>query len=328
MAERDEAAWLAWRAEGITATDVARAVTGRYGGAYAVIAEKLGLVERGPVTEVMQRGHRWQQPIADAVHALTGLYVVGEETWCQHSADHWARATIDGFLAQTAEATPDELLGVLEVKTRGVGVRADWGYWTAQVQWQLFVTGLDRAVLADAVIDDTTDRVCSLHITEIEADPDSWTIYERAVGLWEHLQAGTLPDPNCPTALDAVKGVTRTADPDAETVDLSPIASDVARFVEIKAAVKAAEDERDELEARIRAAVGRATVGVCDGARVSISRPSLVLTKEAEATLLGDFPHLAKTVLDRDRAKAEAPELYDALRQPIGARRLTIKETT
>jgi len=328
MAERDEAAWLAWRAEGITATDVARAVTGRYGGAYAVIAEKLGLVERGPVTEVMQRGHRWQQPIADAVHALTGLYVVGEETWCQHGADHWARATVDGFLAPTAEATPDDLLGVLEVKTRGVGVRSDWSYWSAQVQWQLYVTQLSRAVLADAVIDDTTDRVCSLHIAEIEADPDSQTIYERAVELCDHLQAGTLPDPDSPTALDAVKGVTRTADPDAETVDLSPIASDVARFVEIKAAVKAAEDERDTLEARIRAAVGRATLGVCDGARVSISRPSLVLTKEAEATLLGEHPHLAKTVLDRDRAKAEAPELYDALRQPIGARRLTIKETT
>lgn len=323
-----EVEWLAWRAEGITATDVARAVTGRYGGAYGVIAEKLGLVERGPVTEVMQRGHRWQQPIADAVHALTGLYVVGEETWCQHGADHWARATVDGFLAPTAEATPDDLLGVLEVKTRGIGVRPDWSYWGAQVQWQLYVTQLGRAVVADAVIDDSTDRVCSLHITEMEADPDTWTICERAAELWQHVQDGTLPDPDSPTALDAVKGVTRTADPDAEVVDLSPLSADVARFVEIKAAVKAAEDERDTLEARIRAAVGQATVGVCDGARISISRPAKVLTKEAEATLLGDFPHLAKTVLDRDRAKAEEPELYEAARHPVGARRLTIKETT
>jgi len=326
---QDDPAWLAWRAQGITATDVARAATGRYGGAYAVVAEKLEMVEKTPVTEVMLRGHRWQQPIADAVHALTGMWVVGEETWCQHSTDGWRRATVDGFLANTSQATPDDLLGVLEVKTRGLNVRAAWDYWSTQVQWQMHCTGLARVVLADAVVDDEHDRVMSLHLTEVDADPDRIDgLVALATTMWEHLQAGTLPDPDCPSALDTVKAVTVVADPDAETVDLTPMADDVRRFIEIKAAVKAVTDERDALEARIRAAVGSATVGTAEGLRVSISRPTMVLTKEGEETVLGDFPAFGKVVLDRERLKAEAPDLYDLARQPIGARRLTTKETT
>lgn len=326
---QDDPAWLTWRSEGITATDVARAATGRYGGMYAVVAEKLGMIEKPPATEVMLRGHRWQQRIADAVHALTGLYVVGEETWCQHSSEGWRRATVDGFLAPGAEATPDDLLGVLEVKTRGLQVRAAWDYWTTQMEWQMHCTGMARAVCADAVVDDEHDRVVSLHITEVEADPDRLAgLIALATTMWEHISAGTLPDPDCPSALDTVKAVNVVADPDAETVDLSRIADDVRRFIEIKAAVKAVTDERDELESRIRAAVGSATVGTAEGLRVSISRPSMVLTKEGEETVLGDFPAFGKVVLDRERLKTEAPDIYDLARQPIGARRLTTKETS
>ncbi|HRB04156.1 MAG TPA: YqaJ viral recombinase family protein [Ilumatobacteraceae bacterium] len=326
---QDDPAWLAWRAGGITATDVARAATGRYGGIYAVVAEKLGTIEKPPVNDVMLRGHRWQEPIADAVHALTGLYVVGEETWCQHTTNDWCRATVDGFLAHMAQATPDDLLGVLEVKTRGLNVRAAWDYWSVQMQWQMYCTGLDRAVLADAVVDDEHDRVMALHLTEVEHDSDrADSLLTLATIMADHIAAGTLPDPDCPSALDTVKAVTVVADPDAETVDLTSMADDVRRFIEIKAAVKAVTDERDALEARIRAAVGSATVGTAEGLRVSISRPSMVLTKEGEETVLGDFPAFGKVVLDRERLKTEAPDIYDLARQPIGARRLTTKETS
>lgn len=320
--------WLAWRAAGITATDVARAVSGRYGGAYGIVAEKSGRIEREPVNDRMIRGHRWQQRIADAVHALCGLYVVGEETWCQHSEHGWARATVDGFLANDAEVTPDQLLGVLEVKTRGVGVRAAWDYWEPQVQWQMYVTGLASAVVADATVDDDRDVVLALRLTELEADPYRQAeLVEIAEEMRAHLDAGTLPEPTDATALPYVKTVTAVADPDAGAVDLSEIADDVRRFAEIRAAVKSVTDEAAEVEARIRSAVGEATVGVIDGVKVTISKPAMVLTAEAEATLLADCPHLGKTVLDRDLAKSVEPVLYEAARRPAGARRLTIKET-
>ena len=74
-------------------------------------------------------------------------------------------------------------------------------------------------------------------------------------------------------------------------------------------------------------AVGKATKGKAGALTVSISKPARVVTAEAEAEMLTLHPELAVTQLDRDRAKAEYPDLFDELRQPIGARRLTIKES-
>jgi hypothetical protein len=146
-----------------------------------------------------------------------------------------------------------------------------------------------------------------------------------AAGMLAHIDAGTMPDPDTPSALPVVKEATAEADIDAEPVDLTDLADDVARFTDIKAAVKAVTDERDEIEARIRARIGEATRGTCPGFTVSVSKPTLVLTSEAEAELLEVRPDLGRIVLDRDKAKAEAKELYEAHRRAAGARRLTIK---
>lgn len=322
--EADESAWLDWRRSGVTATDVADAAAGTYGGAYAVVARKRGLLEVEQ-TEQMARGHRWQPVVADAVHVLTGLWVVGEEAWCEHAEHPLRRATVDGFLAEAPEATLDDVVAVLEVKTRGTGTRPDRARWHDQVQWQMHVTGVPRAVIAEATIDDETDTCRGVRIHDVEADPDRQALLcSLAEDLWAHVQAGTLPDPDTPSALPAVKAVHGSAD-DSEAVDLADLADVVARYSEIKAAVKAVSDERDQLEALIREAVGPATKGTCDGFTVTVSRPALVLTDEAEAELLAAHPELGKVVLDRDRAKADQKDDYEAARRPLGARRLLVK---
>lgn len=323
---RDEADWLRWRLAGITATDVADATNGTYGGAYAVVARKRGLIDPEPENDQMRRGTRWQPSIADAVHALTGWHVVGEETWCQHVDHDTHRATVDGFLAPANEVTVDDLVGVLEVKTRGVGTRPNRDRWVDQVQWQLHVVQLPFAILAEATIDDTDDTCTGVRISLIEADPARQALLvDIAEELWRHVTEGTLPDPDSATALDAVKAVHATADTDAQPVDLTDLAEDVFRFAAIKAAVEEVTDEHDALEARIRDRIGDALVGECSGYRVRVSAPSKVLTREAEAELLAAHPELGKVVLDRDLAKEAEPELYEAHRAAVGARRLTIK---
>jgi predicted phage-related endonuclease len=319
--------WLAWRQEGITATDVADAYAGTYGGAYAVVANKLGKLPPVGQTDAMARGHRWQPVIADAVHYLTGLYVVGEETWCEHPEQTEWRCTVDGLLTSLPEATFKDVVGVLEVKTSAHGRRLDMRRTEAQVQWQMLVTGIGNAIVADATIDDTTDECVALRLHRITADPFmQQQLAEVADTLWHHILDGTLPDPDVAGALETAKALHAAADPDAEVVDLTSLADDIARLDDIKAAVKSVTDERDVIEARIRDAIGTATAGQCDGWTVSLSKPALVLTREAEAQLLAERPDLGRTVLDRDRAKAEAKELYDALREPAGARRLTIRQ--
>ena len=325
----DDTAWKEWRKAGITATDIADAANGTYGGAYAVVARKLGLLEPDAENDQMRRGHRWQPVIADAVNVLTGQFVVGEESWCEHPDHPEHRATVDGFLAPVDEASIDDVSGVLEVKTRGVGTRPNRDRWTDQVQWQLWVTGQPRGVIAEAVIDDDTDTLRSLHLSEVIADPDRQaTLVLLAGQLLVHLDQGTLPEPDTASALDAVKAVHAKPEPDPESVDLSDIADDVARFAAIKEAVKAVTDERDELEARIRDRVGDNTVGTCPGFTVSVSRPTMVLTADAEAELLDLHPELGRTVLDRAKAKDMHPDDLAAARRPVGARRLTLKETT
>lgn len=320
-----EAAWLDWRAGGITATDVADAACGTYGGAHGVVARKLGLVDT-PTNAAMERGHRWQPVIADAMHVLTGLFVVGEESWCEHPHRPRHRATVDGMLAEAAQVTVDDVIGVLEIKTRGVGVRPNRDRWVAQVQWQLWVTGLNWALIAEATIDDDRDECVGVRIHEIAADADHQAeLVEVADRLWAWVEMAALPDPDGPDALPLVKRLTATADPSAGTVDLTELADVVARFAEIRDAERAVKAERDTLEARLRAALGDATRGACDGFTVSVSKPALVITDEAEAELLAARPDLGRLVLDRDRAKAEAPELVDLARRPVGARRLTVK---
>lgn len=315
--------WLEWRKHGITATEVADAANGTYGGAYGVVARKLGLIEVEQ-TAVMERGHRWQPKIADAITALTGVYVVGEETWCEHSDTRW-RATVDGFVAPVPEATPDELSGVIEIKTYGRNVKPNRQRWADQIQWQMFVTGLDKALLVAAKIDDDTDQILSMWFVEYDADPMRQIFLETtAEELWKHVQDGTLPEPDSADALPLVKEIHSTTD--GSEVDLSDIEADVARFVEICTALKAVEDEKDLLEAKIRDSIGQARKGVAGRFKVSVSNPRNVLTAEAEALFVAEHPEYRAMKLDRTAAKKADRDLYDSYCSAVGARILTIKE--
>lgn len=318
--------WLAWRAQGVGASDVAASWSGLYGGAYTVVAKKLGHVVDTIDPELADRGHRWEQPIADAVHALTGLYVVGEQAWAEHPDHPHRRATVDGFLADTPETTLDAVAGLLEIKTKTAGTRTKHEYHDAQVQAQMHVTGVQRALVAVASIG-RDDQLEHLSVRWVEADPDQQTMlaaeYDR---LWSYMQAGVLPDPDGPSAAATVRHVTRHADPDAETVDLEDLADQLAELDSIKQAVKQVTDRRDELEATIRHRLGSATKGRCDGWTVSYSRNANVLTDAAKDAILVVHPELGRTILDVDRAKDVLGDEYDSWKEPAGARRLTIRK--
>lgn len=324
--QRDEAAWLAWRRAGITATDVAEATDGTYGGAYSIVANKLGLLPPVATTPAMNRGHRWQATIADAVHTLTGWFIVGEETWCEGNDTRW-RCTVDGLLADQPEATSDQLAGVLEVKTVGAGTKHSLERWQHQVQWQLLVTGLQYAVLAVATIDDGDDTCTSLRLHRIEADQlHQQMLTGVAEFLWEHMERRELPDPDG-NALETVKRVWSSADSTADPVNLDELADELARLQHIKQQIKNLQTEADAIEALLRARVATATTGSAPGWLVKVSEPAAQLDADAEAELLDQFPHLAVTKLDRTRAKKELGELYTSRCAPTGARRLTIKAT-
>lgn len=318
--------WHEWRRQGIGASDIANAYSGAYGGAYAVVADKLGRLPAKASTTQMERGHRWEQTIADAVHQLTGFHVVGEQTWCEHPDQPRHRCTVDGLLAPTGEATIDDVIGVLEVKTVGRGRPMSWSSWEIQTLWQMHVTGLRRALIAAAEIDDTDDTLRRLELRWVDHDPlELEAVLRIADHLLEHIDTETLPTPDG-TALDTVAAVHRDADPDAETVDLDDLDDMCETHIDLGRRIDSLQAERDDLAAVIRDRMGAATVGRTGRHRVSVSRPLRILTDDGERALLAEHPELGRVVVDK--AAARAAGIYESFLAPVGSRRLTIAPHT
>lgn len=340
----EEAAWLAWRREGLGASDLACAYTGEYGGAYSVVADKLGYnTDDGKNAKQKQRGHEWEERIADAVHALTGLYVHGEQLQIESGANPVHRFTSDGLLATTAEILGIDYADyVLEIKTKIQWVTGKRDYFYAQVQWQLHVTGFRRALLV--IVSFTTDEETGAEIVEnveIKWIPrDEYMIaqlVELAGQLWAHVEAGTLPDPDKFTPVEIVREVNRHGrllldadgneliDPD---VNIDDLADDLERYhTKILPALAALNEERKTLEAKFRDRMdGHVNAATRDGEWIlRVGEPVAKLTSSGEAQALALHPEYGRTVLNRDRFKADHKDLYEALKIPTSDRRLTVK---
>lgn len=340
----EEASWLLWRRGGLGASDLANAYTGAYGGAYSVVADKLGYnTDDGKNEAQKQRGHVWEERIADAVHALTGLYVHGEQLQIESGANPVHRFTSDGLLATTAEILGIDYADyVLEIKTKIQWVAGKRDYFYAQVQWQLHVTGFRRALLV--IVSFTTDEETGDEIVEnveIKWIPRDEYMIEQLVDLadrlWAHVEAGTLPDPDKFTPVEIVREVNRHGrllldsagkemiDPD---VNIDDLADDLHRYHEkVIPAYRALEQERKELEAKFRTRMaGHVVAATRDGEWIlRVGEPVDRFTDASEAQALTIHPDYVKPVFDRARFKDDHPKLYDAFKVHTNDRRLTVK---
>lgn len=343
-ADQDREAWLAERRLGIGASDVAKAATGRYGGATAVVAEKLGIEVGRPISpELADRGHRWEQPIADGVHAHYGLFVAGEQMSMRHPVEPRWRCTVDGLLLPAPSAPLSEVVAGLEIKTRGPSAPWAWDYWLAQCQWSMLVTARPRWLLAIATIDEDWD-LSTANLTEVVSGVSyRWVDVDQAEGerlaylarwLWEHVERGELPEPTDAGALPYVKAANATADVEAPAPNIDDLAELVERRERLQVAMREAEAEARTIEAQLRHRLGQATeAATSDGRwRVRCGQPVRRFTAQSEADFLhlyGDQAEaegLVVRALDRDRAKAAMPDEYDALRLATPDRRLTVKD--
>lgn len=321
--------WHAWRARGLGASDIAAAHTGRYGGAYRVVAQKLGHVLGDQIDPALAaRGHRWEEPIADAVHVLTGYWVIGEQMMVTSGSDPRWRATIDGLLHPHPEISGiDEAEALIEIKTSSVHTRPAWGYYTAQVQWQMHVCGKARALLAIAKVEDVDDWLARLELHWVDRDDfEISVLVDLAETLWGHIEAGTLPAPDEHTDVADVKTVNAEVDPDQHPIDLTPIHTTLAEFEAVKVEAETATARQKELEAVIRAHMGGQILADDGRWRVRVGEPVRKFTSQSEDTALLLHPEYGRTVLDRTRFKTEHPAEYEDFKVPTPDRRLTTKE--
>lgn len=289
--------WLEWRSEGIGASDVA-AILGLspWASPYTVWLDKTGQ-RADEDNEAMEAGRMLEPAIGPWFTARTGLYVIGEQTWCAHPERSWARATVDGFVVESPMSTIPDTLGPLEVKTTSDPPKK-WEadgippYYAAQGQWQMFVTDTPRVWFAVL----HASHGLRLRIYELERDDDDIAFMrDRCERFWfDHVQTATAPPVDGHDATtEALKEI--GADPDADTVDLDAdpaVTQALLALPLIKERLARVEQEKAAAENAIRAALGGAVAGVSAHAKSVTWKPQ-VQNRVDTAALRERLPRVA-----------------------------------
>lgn len=254
---------LAQRRYGLGASEVA-AILGldKYRSGFDVWLGKRGLVERGPETSAQRWGQLLEAPIADVY--VQDLQSAGIAAWGRpvgtlaRSDAPWARATPDRII-ETVEGDA----WLLEVKTRSLWQASEFGEpgtdrvpdsIAIQAHWQMIVTGLDRCDVP-VLIGGQDYRVFTLlRDAELHA-----SLFDQVAAWWErHMVGGVEP----PVAGESGAQWVKTRFPkvardlvleaDFET------ASAIERLAEVREQIAELDQEKGDLETRVKLAIGDA----------------------------------------------------------------------
>jgi putative phage-type endonuclease len=270
-------AWHEWRRNGIGGSDVAGLLMpGKWSSPWSIWAAKTGLIEPTESTDRQRIGKRMESVIAaEFEDARPGLYVLGEQTWCEHPQHSWARCTVDGFVAERVDAeiefTGDTALGVFEAKTDS---RFGWdevpANYRMQCLWNMGVTGMRSAFLA------VMFAGFRFEVFEVEWDQAEWDLMLDVAGtFWhEHVLTGVPPlaDGSEATA-DALARAYPEHVPGVE-VALDDIAGSLEQRDYLRDQRKEYDDALKEIDNAIKARLADAEVGTVAGVPVLTYRAS------------------------------------------------------
>lgn len=176
--------WLA----AMTASKIAAVVgLSRHDTPHSLWHAMAGTTPRPEQTRAQTRGHVYEPLIRGWVADLHPDWVVETTGTWQHATESWALASPDGLIG-------DDTL--LEIKT----ARDYWRSWRegvpagyqAQCQWQMWVTGRDRTVVAACGPDQLMDMTPELWTLHADPEVQSWLAREGAAFM-ESLDLGIAP---------------------------------------------------------------------------------------------------------------------------------------
>lgn len=257
--------WLEARKKGIGASD-APIVLGLspWKTALELWAEKRGLLDDVvEETEAMRMGRRLERIVAAEYrerHPERKVTNPGARTLTRHPEHPFLFATLDRTIDD-----PSEGPGVLEIKTTGERWAEQWEegaplMYQVQLQHQLMVSGLRWGVLAVLI----GGRKFVEHRYE-RSEEFLATLLEAELEFWRSVESGEAPTikPNAATA----RALERLhPDDNGESVILGGEAFEIDdRLLAVKQQIKALEDEKEDLEGRLKSLIGANTYGVLPG---------------------------------------------------------------
>lgn len=296
-----EEEWHAWRALGVGASEVAGILgISPWATPTSVYAEKVHGISTFAGNDDTDFGSRIEAIMPDWFHDDTGLYVVGEQTWCTHTEHKHHRATVDGFVAESPESDIDDVLGVYEGKAaQPIAWDEVPAHYQAQVQWQLHVTGLQYGWLW--VLHGRKPRA---YVVERD-DEDIAFIVAEVDRFWHDHVLAKVPPP-----VDASQVTARTLaalyPQQVPGVEVEVPASFVAELAAARLERKSVERRCDQLENELRALLGDAEIATVDGRKVATWK-----TQTARRIDLG-------------RLEADHPEIADKYRTESTTRVLRV----
>jgi putative phage-type endonuclease len=215
-------------------------------------------------TPQMRWGTKLQDLVAETVAADEGLEYTRDERLLQSVDNEIFLATPDGWFRA------DDALDLGEVKTTKSGSYWEEGipsYIEAQVQAQLFVTGMDRARIA------VFFRSEADHFWDFIERDEAWinnVMLPRVEEFWEKVKSGEPPDAD---GLDRTAEAIKAVWPRAEVGKIVTLGDEMLalheELEEIKAANRVSEKRKKEIENILKAKLEDAEVGHIEGTDVA-----------------------------------------------------------
>lgn len=258
-----EAAWLAARRLGVTATEAAVACGANpWKSRFTLWSEKVGLIEPPDISDkpAVRWGNRLQQAVAEGYAEETGREVITEPRFCiRRSADHdWMLASLDAW-----QGTPERPTAApLEIKTTGASHGKEWDdepplHYQIQLQHQLAVTGSDWGTLCCLIGGQ------KLKWFDCERnDKFIARMLEQEAAFWDLVQRQVPPEVDGSEA--TAEALKRLYPADNGESIMLPVefANHDVRLCELKDQIKRLEEERRLIENQLKASIGEATIGI------------------------------------------------------------------
>ena len=297
--------WLIHRRNGIGGSDLA-AICGisKWRSPVHVYLEKLGEAPEDQLNEAAEWGTRLEPLIADKFANEHPEWAITEKKviYC-HPEQHWATGNLDRMII-----CPKRGRGILEIKTASEYLRQEWDngnipdYYYVQLQWYMFVTGLDWGYFATLIGGNKYREYEVMRDDELINQ-----LFRLASDFWHHYVLAS----NCPP-VDGSEACTKLLNrlyPEARSSTIIPIDEirHIDTYLDHKHQLKILEDTIAEIENQFKSLLGSHEIGIVGAYRVK-------------------WENRSRTGVDSKKLKELHPSIYEECLKKTHFRQFSIKK--